>query len=189
MKLLLVLQMARISLGSPNPPPSEDVTFSLDVIKEVADYPNMCMFCDKTLVGVGDKLQTFDTYSTGYIESVIKITKNFLGPKIEYLNSAGIMKINSGEVPLEKVEFDLFGAEASVHLSNTGAGAGAVVKLAGGKVSIFQLQLALGVSTEMGIIDDSVAVKVLGVGGSIGRVNKICVFDSCFGVDLGALFG
>merc|ERR1711936_790214 len=82
--------MACSSLGSPTPPPSEDVTFSLDLIKEVADYPNMCMFCDKTLVGVGDKLQTFDTYSTGYIESVIKITKNLLGPKIEYLNSAGI---------------------------------------------------------------------------------------------------
>ena len=85
MKLLLVLQMVCISLGSPTPPPSEDVTFSLDVIKEVADYINMCMFCDKILIEVEDnRLMTFDTYSTGYIKSVFKITKNYLGPKIEY---------------------------------------------------------------------------------------------------------
>ena len=66
--------------------------------------------------------------------------------------SVVIMEITSGEVPLEQtVDFDLCGAEASMHLSNTGAVAGAVVKLAGGKVSIFQPQLALGISTEMEI--------------------------------------
>ena len=61
------------------------------------------MFCDKILIEFEDnRLMTFDTYSTGYIKSVIKITKNYLGPKIEYLYSAGIIEITSGEVPLEQ---------------------------------------------------------------------------------------
>ena len=99
------------------------------------------------------------------------------------------MKINAGEIPLESVDFNVLGAEASVHASPLGAGYSATVNLAGGKVSIFELQLALGLSSEIGIIDDSLAVRFLGLGGSIGRVNKICAFDTCFGFDLGGLFG
>ena len=99
------------------------------------------------------------------------------------------MKINSGETPLEAVDFNVFGAEASAHIGQLGAGYSATVTLAGGKVSIFNLQLALGFSSEIGIVDDSVAVRVLGLGGSIGRVTQICAFDTCFGIDIGALFG
>ena len=58
-------------------------------------------------------LEKYDTYETGYIETAIKITKNFLGPKYQYLVAAGIMKINSGETALETVDFSVFGAEAS----------------------------------------------------------------------------
>ena len=99
------------------------------------------------------------------------------------------MKINSGETSLEKVDFNLFGAEASAFAGAGGAGYSATVKLAGGQVSIFNLQLALGVSSEIGIVDDSVAIRLFGVGGSIGRVNKLCFLDTCFGADLGGLFG
>ena len=78
--------------------------------------------------------------------------------------------------------------EASTHLSCFGGGAEAKVVLAGGSVSIFNLQLGFGVSTSAGIVDDSVEVKVLGLGVSVGRKNEICVFDNCFGVDLGAFW-
>ena len=63
----------------------------------------------------------------------------------------------------------------------------ALVTLSGGSVSIFDLQLALGVSSEIGIVDDSLAVKFLGIGGKIGRKTQICVFDSCVGIDFGKL--
>lgn len=155
-------------------------------IKKASDYDNLCYTCSTILVGVDGQLEKYETYTTGYIATAIKVTKNYSGPKIEYLLETGIFKIHSGE-KLEEVDFTLFGAEASTHLSPTSAGYGVVVKLAGGSVSIFQLQLALGISSEIGIVDDSLAVKILGLGGSIGRKTQICVFDSCFGVDFGKL--
>ena len=99
------------------------------------------------------------------------------------------MKIHSGEEALETVDFNVLGAEASVHSSSTGVGYSATVFLSGGSVSIFDLQLALGVSSQIGIVDDSVAIKVLGTGVSIGRKTSICAFDVCFGIDFGKLFG
>ena len=188
MKRFLLLQMTFLYLCSFTDG-SEDVEFSLEVIKEKADYENLCFTCSVILVGVNGNLQKFTTYSTGYLESVIKVTKNYSGPKIQYLGEAGIMKIHSGEIPMEEVDFNVFGAEASIHVSGTGAGYSAKVNLVGGKVSILELELGVGVSSEIGLIDDSVAVRFLGVGGSIGRKNKICVLDNCFGIDLGALFG
>merc|ERR1711936_33777 len=174
MNRFLLLQMTFLYLCSFTDG-SEDVEFSLEVIKEKADYENLCFTCSVILVGVNGDLQKF--------------TKNYSGPKIQYLGDAGIMKIHSGEIPMEEVDFNVFGAEASIHISGTGAGYSAKVNLVGGKVSIFELELGVGVSSEIGLIDDSVAVRFLGVGGSIGRKNKICVLDNCFGIDLGALFG
>ena len=51
------------------------------------------------------------------------------------------MKIHSGEQALESVDFNVLGAEASVHSSSIGAGYEAKVFLSGGSVSIFDLQL------------------------------------------------
>jgi len=167
----------------------EDVEFSMEEIKEKGDYENLCYTCSVILVGFQGKLQRFNTYSTGYADSVIKVTKNYSGPKIQYLNQAGLMQIHSGKIPLEEVDFNLFGVEASTHVSYTGAGYQARVKLIGGKVSVFELQLGIGVSSQIGIVDDSLAVKIFGLGGSIGRKTKICAFDNCFGIDFGNLFG
>ena len=189
MKCLILFCMAMSSTGSPTTPRTSDVTFTLAEMQMAADYDNLCYTCSVLLVSAEGSLQKYDTYSTGYIESAIKITKNYSGPKIQYLVGLGLMKIHSGEIPLERVDFNLFGAEASVHSSSTSAGYSATVTLAGGSVSIFDLQLALGISSQIGIVDDSVAVRVLGLGGSIGRKTSICVFDSCFGVDFGRFFG
>ena len=133
-----------------------------------------------------------NSYKTGYVDVVIKITKNYAGPKIQYLTAAGLMQINSGAEPIEKVSFSVFGASASVQHSMCGgvvcgAQASATVVLAGGSVSIFDLQLALGISTGAGIADDSLSIKFLGTGVSVGRKVGICVLDTCFGVDFGRL--
>jgi len=169
-----------------NTPTASDVTYSVEDIKKASDYDSLCFTCSMLLVGIDGTLEKYETYTTGYIESAIKVTKNYSGPKIQYLVGAGLFKIHSGE-KLEEVDFKLFGAEASVHASATGAGYDALVTLSGGSVSIFNLQLALGVSSEVGIVDDSLAVKLLGIGGKIGRKTEICVFDSCVGVDFGKL--
>ena len=90
------------------------------------DYDNLCYTCSVLLVGVNGNLEKYETYSTGYIESAIKITKNYSGPKIQYLIGTGLMKIHSGQ-KLEEVDFKLFGAEASVHHSAHGAGTYSII--------------------------------------------------------------
>ena len=87
-----------------------DAVFSWDEIKAAADYDNMSYMDSKTLVSVAGQLETAENYESGFVESVIKITKNLLCPKIEYVAAAGIMKINSGEIPLEQVDFTVMGA-------------------------------------------------------------------------------
>merc|ERR1711981_207359 len=99
------------------------------------------------LIKQQNQLEKLDTYKTGYVEAVIKITKNYAGPKIEYLREAGIMKINNGDVlgDLGHVDFSVFGLQEAVIVSNTGVGFSAKVVLSGGSVSIFDLQLAVGI--------------------------------------------
>jgi hypothetical protein len=66
-------------------------------------------------------------------------------------------------------------AEAGVHLVDAQA-------------SIFNLTIAASADTGGGIVDDSVTLKALGCGFSVGRKIEISVFGSGFGVDLGRLF-
>ena len=109
-----------------NTPTASDVTYSVEDIKEASDYDNLCYTCSMLLVGVDGNLEKYETYTTGYIESAIKVTKNYSGPKYQYLVGAGLFKIHSGE-KLEEVDFKLFGAEASVHNSATGAGTYSII--------------------------------------------------------------
>ena len=176
--------------GNPTSRPQiSDVEISESQIKETADYENMCFTCSTILVSVDGNLKKYDTYEIGYIQSAIKVTKNYLGPKYEYLVETGLMKINSApnKTALQTVDFSVFGAMASVHHSTTSAGYDAKLVLAGGSASIFDLTLGLGVSSQAGIVDDSLTLKVLGVGVQVGRKVGICVFDICFGVDFGRL--
>ena len=55
--------------------------------------------------------------------------------------------------------------------------------------SVFDLQLALGLSSEAGIVDDSLSLKLAGKGIKTGRKVEICSLDVCFGVDFGRIFG
>ena len=175
------------------------MSYSIEIMKKLADYDNLPYTESVTLVKRAGSLEKYETYQTGYIETAIKITKNYAGPKIEFLRAAGLMKINSGETPIESVDFSVFGAQASAHASRCdvpgsqlpgsicGVGYEAKVVLAGGSVSIFDLQLALGISSQIGIVDDSLEIKIFGLGGSVGRKTQLCALDVCFGVDFGRL--
>ena len=97
---------------------ASDVEFTLAEIQTAADYDNMCFTCSNILVGVGGSLQKYATYETGYIETAVKVTKNYLGPRIEYLVAAGIMKIHSGETALESVDGQQSGAQKNNQQKN-----------------------------------------------------------------------
>ena len=86
MRFIFLLSMVMISCHGA-PPKASDVEFSMDDIKSVADYKNLCYTCSKILVEVDGRLQKFETYSAGYIEAAMKVTKNYSGPKIQYLVS------------------------------------------------------------------------------------------------------
>ncbi len=66
-------------------------------------------------------------------------------------------------------------AEAGVHLVDAQA-------------SIFNLKIGASADTGAGIVDDSITVKALGCGFSVGRKIEISVFGSGFGIDFGRLF-
>ena len=84
MRFLFLISMVMISCHGA-PPKASDVEFSMGDIKSAADYENLCYTCSIILVEVDGGLQKFETYSAGYIETAIKITKNYSGPKIQYL--------------------------------------------------------------------------------------------------------
>ena len=66
---------------------------------------------------------------------------------------------------------------------------GAKIELVGGHVSIIDFDIALGVSSGAGIMDDSVVAMEEGWGFSLGVNNKICAFDSCIGINLKPVVG
>ena len=175
--------------------------FTLDEIKAAADYNNMCYTCSTTLVMVGESgkvgkwedfqkghLQKLETNEDGFIRPAIKVTKNYLRPKVEYLSIAGLRRVNSGKTALESIDFTLLGAEVGLQGSSTAAEVKVAFILAGGSASVFDVQLGVGLSTGGGIMDDSLVVKVAGTGLSLGRKTGLCIFDNCFSVDFGKLF-
>merc|ERR1712112_817815 len=85
MKLFYLVCMIMSTNGLPTTPRTSNVEFTMDEIKTVADYNNLCYTCSAILIGVEGRLEKPGVFTLGNIECVIKVTKNYLGPKIEYL--------------------------------------------------------------------------------------------------------
>ena len=101
---------------------------------------------------------------------------------------AGLMRINSGQDAFDTVDFTVFGASAGFDVGATAAIAEAKVVLVGGSVSIFDIQIGLGITTGFKIDDGTFSLKFLGNGFSVGKKVQVCALDNCFGVDLGRLY-
>ena len=89
---------------------------------DAVNYNNMSIGESKYIVGDETSGYKEETYKVAYANAGIKITKNALGPKIEYLAKAGLFHINTGKgatKPIEQVDVDLFGASSNVSHSNT----------------------------------------------------------------------
>ena len=55
-------------------------------IKLKANYASLCKTCSVVLVSKrGDLFQVSDNFNIGKAEALIKVTKNYLGPKIQYI--------------------------------------------------------------------------------------------------------
>merc|ERR1712212_309594 len=133
-----------------------------------------------------------DNYQVGYVKAAMDVKKVHSHSEFKALTKLGIFHINSEKDtnPIETIDFDVLGAEASAKVSPTYAGGEAKLIMAKGSVSIFDLQLGAGVSSEVGYdIDNySVKVKLLGTGVSLGGQTGICAADNCFGISFNRLF-
>ena len=69
-----------------------------------------------------------------------------------------------------------------------GGGLEAGASLIKARAGPFNLNLGVGVDTGAGIRDDSVTVKALGTGFTVGRKMEVSALGSSFGVDLGNIF-
>ena len=117
------------------------------------------------------------------------VTKNLTGPQFKIVGKAGLANIHtSGTSNLDSVNFDVLSAETKAEISNTFIGAGANIRLVGGNVSIFHFDVGAGVSTGIGIKDDSISTEIAGTGVTVGRKCEISLFGSKVGVDFGKLF-
>ena len=67
------------------------------------------------------------------------------------------------------------------------SGGGLEVLLISGKAAMFDIHLAVGPSSKVGIADDSLYAVLGGFGVSVGRKWSLCLFGSCLGIDLGFL--
>jgi len=137
-------------------------------------------------------LITEDTYEVGYVKAAVGVKKGASLPEYGYATKLGIMHINNAKKskPIETVDFDLFSGSTSAKVNPTFAGADAKLVLVGGSVSIFDLQIGVGVAEEVGydINSHSVKVEFAGTGVSLGGQTGICVFDNCFFVNFNRVF-
>ncbi|WP_116124672.1 hypothetical protein [Lewinella sp. IMCC34183] len=107
------------------------------------------------------------------------------GPRYCLLTSAAVLHVAREGTGTGLDAVDVSGCEGHAELtwSSMFRGASAGVSLAGDEVSIFDINLVVGVRTGAGSKDDSVEFRVAGVGGSIGRKISIFGFDASLGSD------
>ncbi|KAJ7112713.1 hypothetical protein C8R44DRAFT_932637, partial [Mycena epipterygia] len=89
--------------------------------------------------------------------------------------------------PLEQVEFDVLAPKVSAQFGSY-VGADAAINLISGRASIFDATLGIGVSTGAGIRDDSIDLKAMGCGFTIGKRVGISFLGSSFEINFGRFF-
>ena len=162
-----------------------------EIWKKAANYDEMKVGQSVLLIYFGEDkyVASRDQYmDVANAKSGVIVTKNLLGPHFALVAKAGLINIHSNKTGIEAVDFDILNASAQAEISSTFIGAGANLELAGGSVSIFDLKLAAGVDTGIGIKDDSLTVEVLGTGLSVGRRLGVSVLGSEFAIDLVRVF-
>eukprot|EP00312_Isochrysidales_sp_CCMP1244_P004096 CAMPEP_0196689168 /NCGR_PEP_ID=MMETSP1090-20130531/17706_1 /TAXON_ID=37098 /ORGANISM="Isochrysis sp, Strain CCMP1244" /LENGTH=192 /DNA_ID=CAMNT_0042028145 /DNA_START=58 /DNA_END=633 /DNA_ORIENTATION=+ len=149
-------------------------TENKDKIKKAAGYDSMKLFESRDVIKKQNGDYALAPGSTElYVGAYWTVTKNLSGPSIVLNGEAGLVKArtdpNKTTKPYAAVDVGIGQAEAHAKFSPAGFDVGAGVSLAGGSVSVFDFNIGAGVGIAAGINDDSVEVKVLGTGVTIGR--------------------
>ncbi len=162
--------------------------------KNAANYDQLSVG-ESTMVGVQSDGNMFvvnpdSGVSTASAVGGVIVTKTPLGPSYKVTDSVAVMRVSSGETDaIDAVDVAILEGHADAELQPLYAGAGVGVKLAGGSVSIFDFNLGAGLSTGIGIKDESINLKLAGTGVRVGKKVSISVFDNSFGIDFGRVGG
>lgn len=100
--------------------------------------------------------------------------------------AATIFRVVGKERGIATVNVDVVQAKVAAW-ANAGAGAGVCISanLINAQASVFDLTLGIGLSTGVGIKDDSLHFTFLGSGFKLGRKVGVSAFDNYFGIDFG----
>lgn len=99
--------------------------------------------------------------------------------------------------PIKQFQADVLSAEASAGVAGVAggtdgfpvyAGVDAKINLVDLKASLFDLNLGLGLQTDIGVKDFSVGGHLAGCGFTVGKRTSISAWGSTFAIDLGRLF-
>ena len=123
-----------------------------------------------------------------YADVVCKLTKNVLGPAFEVKAMTGVFRAQTGpgaKSALEQIDAQLFGASVGTSASDTHLEGNAKLTVLGREESFVNYHLGVGVSTGLGIKDDSLSLKVAGCGFQFGRKIGVSIFDNELAADIG----
>lgn len=158
--------------------------------KDASDYDKLSID-DSTLLGVESNGNIFvynpdAGVTTMNIVGGVIVTKTPLGPSYRLVDSASFMHVTNPNSTggIDTVDVNIFEAHADAEMTPLYTGASVGFSLAGGEASIFDFNLGVGLSTGVGLKDESVELKVAGTGVTVGRKISISVFDVSFGIDL-----
>ena len=160
-------------------------------ILTLIDYPNMPLFSSKYVARINGAWRSAKFYDILYADVMYTVTKNLTGPAFAVKAHADAFHAKSRpykRYAFEKADAHFLGGSVGASASLTHAEANAKATLSGGDVSLFNWHLGAGVSTGVGIKDDSVTLKFAGCGFQFGRKLGISVFDNELAIDFGRMF-
>jgi len=101
----------------------------------------------------------------------------------------GVIKYISDKTgnPLTELEFEAFTAHVGASAGTAGVGYEAEATLVSGQASFVDFSLGIGVSSNIGIRDDSLNVEALGLGFTVGKKIGISIFDNEIAIDFGKI--
>jgi len=89
--------------------------------------------------------------------------------------------------PLEEIEFEAFAAHVGASIGTAGMGYELEANIISGEVSFIDFSLGVGLSSNVGIKDDSLNVQALGLGFTVGKKIGVSIFDNEIAIDFGKI--
>lgn len=158
-----------------------------EAILRAAEYDRMPLDSSVTLARAaeGGRWEKTEIIHAYFAERVCKVTKNAFGPSYYLVSTVGILRVRNSGRKKRHLEAQFITATAGMEYSMLFRGGHAKLTLAGGNFSGVNYHLGLGLSTCAGVKNDSVHLRLLGCGFSVGRRIGLSVLDNEIALDFG----